>query len=245
MLCGLAAGILVFLFARFFGEPSVDGAIAVEDAIARSHGDPPEPELVSRAVQASWGLLTGTMVFSIAMGGLYALVFAFAWGRVGRLGVRATAAVVAGAAFVAVYLVPFLKYPANPPSVGNPETIGYRTALYFGMILISVAAMVAALNLGKSLLGRYGLWHAAIAGGAAYLAILVIAFAVMPSINEVPEQFPATLLWNFRVTALGMQVILWAVLGLGFGELTARSRARDGVLSVALRRPVKAHLAEH
>ncbi|MGN6103275.1 MAG: CbtA family protein, partial [Devosia sp.] len=56
MLCGLAAGILVFLFARFFGEPSVDGAIAVEEGIARAAGEAPEPELVSRAVQASWGL---------------------------------------------------------------------------------------------------------------------------------------------------------------------------------------------
>jgi len=236
MLCGIAAGILVFLFARFFGEPNVDGAIAVEEAIAHAHGEADEPELVSRAVQASWGLFTGTMVFSIAMGGLFSLVFSFAWGRVGKLGARATAALIAGAAFVAVYLVPFLKYPANPPSVGNPETIGYRTALYFGMIVISIAAMIAALNLGKSLLGRYGAWHAAIGGGAAYLVIIVIAFVVMPSINEVPEQFPATLLWNFRTTALGIQVILWAVLGLGFGELTERSLARHGQVRAPQRR---------
>jgi len=229
MLCGVAAGILVFLFAKFFGEPNVDGAIAVEEAIAKAGGEAPEPELVSRAVQASWGLLTGTMVYSVAMGGLFSLVFAFAWGRVGRLGARATAAIIAAAAFVAVYLVPFLKYPANPPSVGNAETIGYRTALYFGMIVISIAAMIAALNLGKSLVERTSTWHAAVAGGAAYLLIILIAAAAMPSINEVPEQFPATLLWQFRTTALGMQFILWTVLALGFGELTARSQERASV----------------
>jgi len=232
MLCGIVGGILVFLFARFFGEPNVDGAIAVEEQLAKAAGEVEGPELVSRAVQASWGLLTGTMLFSIAMGGLFSLIFAFAWGRVGRLGPRATAALIAGSSFVAVYLVPNLKYPANPPSVGNPETIGYRTALYFGMIVISIAAMIAAFNLGKSLLGRLDRWHATIAGGTVYLVVIVIAFIVMPNINEVPEAFPAALLWQFRIAALGMQVILWTTLGLLFGELTER----------ALKRPQKAAL---
>jgi len=45
---------------------------------------------------------------------------------------------------VALYIVPNLKYPANPPSVGEPETIGMRTGFYFLMMLISIAAMVAA-----------------------------------------------------------------------------------------------------
>lgn len=231
MLCGIVAGLLVFLFAKFFGEPNVDGAIAVEEQLARAAGEPEYPEIVSRAVQASWGLFTGTMLFSIAMGGLFSLVSAVAWGRVGRLGPRASSALIAGAAFVTVYLVPFLKYPANPPSVGNPETIGYRTTLYFGMIVISIIGMVAAINLGRSLLGRFGIWHAALAAGAAYLAIIVIANVVMPSINEVPEAFPANLLWQFRLVALGMQVILWGVLGIMFGELTERrlSPARSGL----------------
>ena len=110
---------------------------------------------------ASWSIL-------IAIGGLFSLLFAFAWGRLGRLGHAASAALLAGASFVAIYLVPFLKYPANPPSVGNPDTIRYRTALYFGMIVISIVAMVAAVNLGASLDPPLGLWHAALAGGAAY-----------------------------------------------------------------------------
>ena len=46
-------------------------------------------------------------------------------------------------------LVPQLKYPANPPSVGEPETIDVRTALYFEMMLIAVAALVLAVLLGR------------------------------------------------------------------------------------------------
>lgn len=226
MLCGLVAGLLVFLFAKYFGEPNVDGAIAVEDQIARVAGEPPEPVLVSRTLQATWGLFTGTMVFSIAVGGIYSLVYAFAWGRLGRLGARASAALIALGGFVAIYLMPYLKYPANPPSIGNPQTIGYRTALYFGVMVLSIVALVAALNLGRALLGRLGRWHAVLAGVAAYLAIMLVVDLVMPNIDEVPKIFPATLLWQFRLVALGMQAILWTALGLLFGELTERALAR-------------------
>jgi len=236
MLCGVAAGILVFLFAKFFGEPNVDGAIGVEEAIAKAAGDAPEPELVSRAVQASWGLLTATMLYSIAFGGLFSLVFAVFWGRVGRFGARASSALIAGISLVTIYLVPNLKYPANPPSVGNPETIDYRTYLYFGMIVISIAAMIAAINLGRSLVGHFDKWHSSIIAGAVYLVVIIIAFVMMPNINEVPAQFPATLLWQFRLSSLGMQLILWTTLGLLFGELTERSMARGGLKPAALRR---------
>jgi hypothetical protein len=225
MLCGLAAGLLVFVLARIFGEPNVDGAIGFEEHLAQLAGDPPEPELVSRDVQASWGLFTGVMVYAVALGGLFSLLYAYAWGRMGRIGARASAALLAGASFVAIYLVPFAKYPANPPSVGNPDTIGYRTALYFGMIVIAIVAMVAAVNLGRALHRRWGTWNAAIAGGVAFLVLAAVAYALMPTINEVPEGFPAPLLWQFRTVALAMQLVLWTTLGLSFGWLTERSLA--------------------
>ncbi len=132
MLVGVFAGLLAFGFARIFGEPQVDRAIAFEDQMSQAKGASPEPELVSREMQAGLGLFTGVIVYSAAVGGLFSLVFAFVYGRVGRLGPRATAALLALGGFVAIALVPDLKYPANPPSVGNPETIGFRTELYFG-----------------------------------------------------------------------------------------------------------------
>ena len=225
MLCGVVAGLLVFLFAKLFGEPNVDAAIGFEEQLAHLAGGAHEheEEIVSRDVQASWGLLVGVMVYAVALGGLFALLFAFAWGRVGRLGARATSALLAGASFVAVYVVPFLKYPANPPSVGEPETIGYRTALYFGLVVIAIVAMVAALNLGRSLAARLGAWNAALAGGATFVVLLAIAYALLPAINEVPEAFPAALLWQFRTVAFALQLVLWTSLGLLFGELTQRS----------------------
>src|SRR5581483_5660921 len=122
MLAGLAAGVIAFAFAWVFGEPQVDLAIGFEDHMHQMAGDAPEPELVSRAVQSTVGLLTGVLVYGAALGGIFALTFAYAQGRMGWLGPRTTAAVLAASGFVALILVPQVKYPANPPSIGNPET---------------------------------------------------------------------------------------------------------------------------
>ena len=246
MLVGLLAGVLCFGFLKIFGEPQVDRAIAVETAIdvakakaeadaARARGLPPpvqddEPELVSRPVQAGIGLFTGVVIYSTAFGGLFALAFAFVHGRLGSLEVRPVSALVAAAGFVALYVVPNLKYPANPPSVGEPATIGLRTALYFGMMAISLLSLIAATGLRAGLVRRLGRWDATLVAGAAYLAAVLVAAAVLPAIDEVPSVFPAVVLWKFRMASAGAQLLMWSVLGLGFGAWMARSPARPPVV---------------
>jgi hypothetical protein len=122
-------------------------------------------------------------------------------------------------------LVPDLKYPANPPSVGNPETIGLRTELFFVLLVISVAALVLTVALARRLSARYGAWNATLIAGAAFVVVIAIVQYVLPEINEVPEQFSAVVLWRFRVAALGIQVVLWTTIGLLFGVLAERSFA--------------------
>src|SRR4051812_25447606 len=123
-------------------KPAADGTQGMHagHGMAAAPKETEETELVSRAVQGSIGLLTGVVIYSAAFGGLFALVFAFAYGRVGRLSPRATAALLAAAGFLTIVLVPTLKYPPNPPSVGNPDTLGYRTVLFLAMLVISIAA---------------------------------------------------------------------------------------------------------
>ena len=253
MLVGVLAGLIAFGFARVFGEPAVDAAIAVEAAAgdghshSHSHGTTTEStataepaaeeeELVSRETQAGWGLLTGTVVFGAAVGGIFALVFAFAYGRVGRLDARATSLLLALGAFVALAIVPQLKYPANPPAVGSGETIGERTQLFFAFLLISVIALTLAVMLARRLWARTGGWNAGILGGALYLVLIAIGAAVLPAGDPVPEGFPAQVLWNFRVATWGIQAILWAVIGLGFGLLAeSRMAQRDAGRRLAYR----------
>src|SRR5262245_22441155 len=107
MLVGLGAGLLMFVFAKLFGEPQIDKAIAVEEA----HSPPSaEAPLVSRSLQSSLGLLTGTVVYATAIGGVFALVFAAVYGRIGHARPRVTAATLALVCFVVLVLVPFTKY---------------------------------------------------------------------------------------------------------------------------------------
>ncbi|KRB51636.1 hypothetical protein ASE04_08795 [Rhizobium sp. Root708] len=222
MLAGVIAGILVFAFAHTFGEPLVDQAIAFEEAAAQAAGEASEPEIVTRATQAGIGLFTGVMAYSVAVGGLFALVFAFVQGRISSLSARGTSAVIAIAAFVAVVLVPNVKYPANPPAVGNPDTIGVRTELFFLMIVVSIAALVAAIVVARRLAPRFGLWNGAIIAGLCHMLFIGIVQYLLPPINEVPENYSAMVLWRFRTTSIGMHVILWAAIGLVFGALANR-----------------------
>ncbi len=235
MIVGFVAGLLVFTFAKVFGEPQVDRAIAFETAMdeakakaleAKGIHVAEEPEIVSRRVQASIGLFTGVITYCTAFGGLFALAFAFANGRVSGLGPRAVAALLALAGFIVLYAVPNLKYPANPPSVGHPDTIGLRTGLYFGAMVLSLVAAVAAAALRKQLAYKYGLWTAALVSVGLYIVLMIAAAAVLPPINEVPADFPAVTLWHFRIDSAAMQAILWATLGLGFGALVERTVSR-------------------
>ncbi|MEV4441409.1 CbtA family protein [Streptomyces sp. NPDC049577] len=218
MLAGLAAGLLALAVAYLLGEPHVKAAIAFEEAHSHEHGE----ELVSRTLQSTAGLATGVLLYGVAVGGIAALAYCVALGRVGRFGPRATALLVSLGALVAVYVVPFLKYPANPPSVGEPDTIGKRTTLYFLMIVLSVLLSVGAVILGKRLAPRLGGWYATVAAVAALVAAVTLAYLFLPAVDEVPEDFPATVLWRFRLAALAMQCTLWAGFGLIFGELAER-----------------------
>ncbi|SMF50979.1 CbtA family protein [Streptomyces sp. Amel2xC10] len=220
MLAGLAAGVLALLVAYFLGEPLVDRAIGFEESHAPAHEH--EVELVSRSLQSTAGLATGVLVYGVAFGGIAALAYCFALGRVGRFGPRATALLLSGVALVAVYAVPFLKYPANPPAVGDPDTIGKRTTLYFLMMVLSVLLALAATLLGRRLAPRLGNWYATVVAVAAFALAVGLAYAFLPVVNEVPADFPATVLWRFRISALAMQATLWAGFGVVFGELAQR-----------------------
>jgi len=235
MLVGLVAGLLAFAFAHTFGEPNVDTAIAFEDSMHQADAaaavaagkpvPPPEMDIVSRPVQASIGLFTGVVVYGAAFGGIFALIFAFAWGRVGRLSPRALAAIIAVVGYVAVVVVPQIKYPANPPSVGQPDTIAFRTWVFLAMLLVSILAAGAATYLRANLLRRLGGWNATLVAAAAFAVVVILGMLILPGINEVPKDFPAVTLWQFRLASLGTQAILWATLGLAFGWLTERSIA--------------------
>lgn len=238
MLAGAVGGVLAFLFARVFVEPATGRAIAFEGMEAahepgvHEHG----ADLFTRGVQANFGMGFGVLAFGVAMGALFAVAFVVIYGRVGGLGPRALSVLLAGFAFGSVYLVPFLKYPPNPPAVGREETIGYRTGWYLVMVLASLVAAVAAVWLGRRLAGRLGAWGATLAGAGAYIVAIAALMLVLPPVSETPEHFPADVLYDFRLCSLGTQVVLWATIGLVFAPLAAKllgERSTDRQPSIA------------
>jgi hypothetical protein len=231
MLVGLAAGLLAFAVAFVFGEPQVQRAIDFEETLKH------DPEIVSRGVQRTLGLLTGTVVMGVALGGLFSLVFAYAYGRLGSLNARATSAFLALAGFLTINAIPFTKYPANPPTVGNPDTIDKRTALLVAMIAITVLAAIAAGRIRRDLLPRTSAWDATLLAVAAFIAIVAVAELILPAVHETPPGFPADVLYRFRLASLGISLTLWTAIGLGFGVLAERLiAARQPTLTTASKR---------
>lgn len=243
LLAGLLAGFATFFVAHQVGEPHVETAIALETADSSDHahaGAEPaghtheDGAVVSRFDQRTWGLLTGALTIGVALGGLVALVAAGTAGRIRGLGVRQSTAVVVGIGFVAVALVPFLKYPANPPAVGAAETIGTRTGDYFGFLLVSVVAAVLATVLVVRLLRHVGTYAGVVIGLAAYVVVVVVAGQAFPTVNEIGD-FPADVLWYFRRASILTLATMWGMLGVllvGFlGRLadqeTALARRRE------------------
>jgi hypothetical protein len=263
ILTGALAGLLAFVFARIFAEPQIQAAIdyesgrdAAQDALNQAAGiasEPARPDLFSRAIQANVGIGAGMVLFGIAMGALFTVVYTVSLGRVGKVRPRVLALLVAGGGFLALYLVPFVKYPANPPSIGHPDTIGTRGGLYLVMVAGSVVFLVAAVLLGKRLAPRLGNWNASLVAGAAFVVVIGVLMLVLPPLGHLSANvaeygvqptetplplknaagtivypgFPADTLFDFRFYSVAAQLVLWATLGLAFGPLAERLLARN------------------
>ncbi|MFG2050477.1 CbtA family protein [Micromonospora sp. NPDC048935] len=222
LLAGLIAGLLAGAFAYVAGEPRVEAAIAIEEAATHAEpatgGHDHEDALVSRAGQRG-GLFLATGLFGAAMGGLLATAYVLLSRRRQSYDDGRSGLLLAGAALLGAVFVPFLKYPANPPAVGDPATINQRTVTYLLMVVLGLVAVWAG-TLGYRAVGNQApAWQRAGAAAGGFLLVSVVSYVVMPSFQEVPADFPATLLWDFRLASLGTQVVLWAGIGLLFAAL--------------------------
>lgn len=231
-LAGLAAGVAMALVLRLVGEGPLGDAVALEGA---ARGSAPHDEVFSRAAQQVGGML-GAALYGLAVGLVFAVVFAAVRHRLAARDDWRRSLALAAVGFAAVFAAPFAKYPANPPAVGDPATVGRRTALYLAMLAWSVAAAWGAWRLSRWLSARDRPDPVRLpAAVAAWVVAVVLAGVLLPG-NPDPVEAPATLVWRFRLSALAGAVSLWAVLGTVFGWLVLRAGAgRDRGLE-ALRR---------
>ena len=189
-LSGFAAGVLGFIFARIFAEPLINQAIDYEsgrDAIlaALNHAAgrpaaPDGPEIFSRSIQSTIGVATGIIAFATAMGALIAVVYLVLHGRF-SIRPRNLVWLIAGFGFLGVYLLPFIKYPANPPAIGHSFTIHTRGALYLTMVAGSLILLGLAAWLARLLVPRFGLAGAVVLAAVAFLVAYGVLIGLLPS----------------------------------------------------------------
>ncbi|MCO7222500.1 CbtA family protein [Klenkia sp. PcliD-1-E] len=224
-LAGVAAGAASGLWALAVTERAIAPALAVEEA--RGDGHEHGEELVSRGTQLVGGFLgtvVAAVVFSVVVAAVYAGVRHRLPGRtdVGRV------AVLTAIGFGVFALLPAVKIPANPPAVGDPDTVGTRTAIYIAVLGAGVVTALLVSALVGTLRAR-GLHPSAVAAAAvlAGLALVVATVLLVPDNPDgIAADVPAAVVWDFRLASLGQLAVMWTTLGLVAGYLVDRLARR-------------------
>ena len=221
-LAGLAAGAASALFAATAGRGPIRDAIALEDSISHAASGAHHEDLFARGTQEVGGAI-GLVVFGLALGVIFAIVLGAVGPRLAASTPLAASVRLGCAGFVAVVVVPFLKYPANPPAVGDPSTVNERTILYFAALALSILLTWAVWRFHRA--ARLAPTAQAWATAALYAAGLAVIFLALPASPD-PVEAPADLVWRFRLASIGGLAAAWAVLALVTGTLLSRSPAR-------------------
>ncbi len=219
MLVGIVSGLLVSGFHNIFTVPVIEDAISIEEANSPplAPGEVAEEPLVSLGVQRI-GMAVGLAIFGMVQ----SLIFYGIWKLFTNLSPESKHATLMGIigliGFVSIALIPFLKYPLNPPGSGEEDTLLFRQGFQTLAFLLSAGSAVGLVG-GILWLNRKGAPAAnksrnialLVAGYAAVLLVIFIALPQNPDENTVPSD----LLMNFRLLTLGGHLILWALLALG------------------------------
>ena len=222
---GLLAGLLAGLFAYAFAEPVLDRAIELESA---AHGH--EEAVFDRGEQKA-GLILATALYGTSVGALFGLFSAFLRRRTRTPSEWRRSLSLAGAVFLGAVLLPFLKYPPNPPGVGaDPSTLTERTLAYLAMAALGLLAVLAAWSFARaSLLDSSSRPLRYLASAAVLVGLWAFLYLAMPEFGPTHGHAPASLIRDFRLSSLATQLVLWASIGCFFGVLSERARRRGAL----------------
>lgn len=220
---GAAGGFSAALVMWLAVEPVIRRALVIEEARGggHQHGQP----LVSRTVQVWGGVVT-----AVAVGVIFGVVFTVVFARLRPALPASTdlgrSLVLAAVGFAVLTLVPALHIPANPPGVGEPDTVNERTLVYVLTILLGLLGIGAVLAANRRLKTAVTDPVRISLDVLVAVAWLVAVLLLVPgSPDEVPADVPAGLLWDFRLAGLAQLAAMWLVVGVVFG-LLVDSRTR-------------------
>ncbi|MDC0036070.1 CbtA family protein [Nitrosopumilus sp.] len=211
-LAGLVHGTVNFAIV----EPYLDQAIGLENESLFASGEAEDTlefwaEYESYRIWQKSGQVLAGVILGLAMGSLFGIVFALSKNSLPGKNDISKAVILSGIMWLALYLIPFLKYPANPPTVGDAETVVLRMMLYVTFIIISGVAVVGFYKLSKKLNSNKK--YLALVGYAGFMMLL---FVVMPD-NPDEITAPMNLVNEFRfVSVLGVSSF-WVCVGIILG----------------------------
>lgn len=226
LLAGVMAGLFVAAFHQLATEPVLQHAIDLEGTLKKASGEPVEPELFSRSVQHV-GLFIGYLLYGIGWGALFGVVASLL-----PLLTRMPFSVKQGLGLLLVScwtvgIFPQLKYPANPPGVGEATTIGFRQEIYLSLLLLSILGSlltaIAYQALGKASKGwRRPRVRLPLVAGFYFLYIGILSLC-LPNYPD-PVRLPSDLMVLFRWLSITGVLLFWLALGGIFVLFLGRSR---------------------
>lgn len=230
-LAGLVSGVFGAVFLWLVTEKQIRAALVVEAAGSSAAGG--HDEMFSRTTQVLGGMLA-TVLYGLFIGVIFGIVCAIIWARLPVLSTFTRSMRLAALGFAGWVLIPALKYPANPPSVGDPATVGQRTSSFLALLAASVFLLFAAWSLWRKLTERGvdGARRFSIVVGG-YSFVIGLFYAVLPGSGDNSSAIPADLLWHFRLDSIGGQLLVWITMGTAFGWLATRAEGADRSLGAA------------
>jgi predicted cobalt transporter CbtA len=232
LVSGAIAGTILGLINQIIVEPYIDKAVNIEvQNSVREGGEAVDPNelVIYRTWQKSGEIVAGT-ILGISIAALFGIVFAYSRSSVLLLphsdNNKKKALVLAGIMWFVLFLVPALKYPANPPAVGDPETIYYRQSLYVVLLIISgFSALVLSFLYTNKISDKSSL-SKRIAIPLIYAAIILGAFLILPP-NPDKITAPMDLVLGFRIASGFTISVFWGVLALIFGSFWDRLKPHE------------------
>lgn len=227
---GVIAGIILAFLNLGIVEPTIDKAIALEVQKQVSSGENVDMSaLIDYRYWQKAGAFAGGAIYGAGFASLFGVIFVFARSKLPGKNHKQKAILLAGIMWFVLFLMVALKYPANPPAVGDPETIYYRETLYVGYLMISgLAALGMAVIWIRTRINSKKLIIPLI-----YAAIMVTAYVVMPS-NPDKIEISIDLIQTFRILTAITIGVFWGILGIIFGSLWDKFLSREQTLAAKL-----------
>ncbi len=215
IVASLVAALVVALFHLIVTEPVIEQAITMEEQAHASEGMHEEP-IVSRDVQRV-GLIVGFLIYGLTWGLLFTVAYTLTQDKLPGTTPSERGIVLAGLAYLAIGVLPFLKYPANPPGVGEPESIGFRQTFYMVILLLSVASAAGSLALGRAIARGRSAAQVGLVTTAFFVVFGALVYFVLPA-NPDETRLPAQLIAEFRLRSIVGVTIFWLVLAAVFAR---------------------------